>query len=114
MHVKINKFNGISDLGLEFKLSQFADDTAIFWKNKFEVPKIIRCIEAFTAVSDLKMNCNKSVLFPLKDCSSTEIENIPVKHQLTYLGLVVCKNEKQRSQILNQLLREQKINFIGG
>ena len=84
MHVKRNQYSGITALGLEFKLSQFADDTAIFLKNKFEVPKMIRCIDAFTAVSGLKMNCDKSVLFPLKDCSSTEIENIPVKHQLTY------------------------------
>lgn len=94
MHVKRNQCNGITALSVEFKLSQFADDTAVFLKNKFEIPKIIRCIEAFTAVSGLKMNCDKSVLFPLKDCSSTEIENIPVKHQLTYLGVVICKNEK--------------------
>ncbi len=54
-----------------------------FLKNKFEVPKIIR-YEEFTGVSGLKMNLDKSVLFPLKYCSSLEIENIPVKHKLTF------------------------------
>lgn len=99
VHIKKNQFNGINALGTEFKLSQFADDTAIFLKNKFEVPVIIRYIEAFTAVSGLKMNLEKSVLFPLKDCSLLQIEGIPVKHQITYLGVVICKNEKQRSQL---------------
>ncbi len=45
------------------------------------------------------MNLDKSVLFPLKDCSSSEIENIPVKHKLTYLGVIICKNEKKESVI---------------
>ncbi len=34
-------------LGVQFKLSQFADDTAVFLKNKFEVSKTIRYIEEF-------------------------------------------------------------------
>ena len=67
-------------------------------KNKFEASNIIIYIEAFTAVSGLKINLDKSVLFPLKDCSSTEIEHIPVK-PLTYLGVVIRKTEKQRSQL---------------
>lgn len=50
--------------------------------------KIIRDIDAFIALSGLKMNLDKSVLFPLKDCSSTEIENIQVKYYLTSL----CSN----------------------
>ncbi len=61
------------------------------------------------------MNLDKSVLFPLKVCSSSEIENIPVKHKLTYVSVIICKNGKQRSQLIwNQLLRKLKINLICG
>ncbi len=92
LHIKRNQFNVITALGVQFKLSQFAEDTAVFLKSKFEVPKIMRYIEEFTGVSGLKINIDNTVLFPLKYCSSSEIENIPVKHKLTYLGVIICKN----------------------
>lgn len=94
VHIKKSQFNGINALGVEFKPSQFADDTAIFLKDKLEIPIIIGCIEAFTVVSAVKINLEKSVLLPLKDCSLSQIEGIPVKHQVTYLGVVICRNEK--------------------
>ncbi len=80
-HLKINLFNGFTALGVQCKRSQFADDTAVFLKKLIWSTKYI---ELFTGVSGLKMNWDESVLFPLKDCSSSEIENIPVKHNLTY------------------------------
>lgn len=38
------------------------------------------------------MNLNKSVLFPIKNCDLLELDNIPVKNSLTYLGVVIDKN----------------------
>ncbi len=58
------------------------------------------------------MNLDKSVLFPLKVCSSSEIENIPVKHKLTYVSVIICKNGKQRSQLnLEPIVEKTKNKF---
>lgn len=60
--------------------------------------KAVNCIEDFSAVSDLKMNLNKSVLFPLKECDQSPMNGIPVKKAVTYLG-VIYKNEKHCSDL---------------
>jgi len=51
----------------------------IFLKNDSEI-KAINCIKEFSSVSGLKMNINKSLLFPLKECNLTELHGIPIKH----------------------------------
>lgn len=50
-------------------------------------------------MSGLKMNLNKSILFPLKECDESEMNGIPVKNTVTYLGVVIDKNEKLGSNL---------------
>lgn len=99
LHIKKSSFKGITAVDREFKLSQLADDTAIFLANKYEVPKVVKCIETFSKVSGLKMNLSKSVLLPLRECNMSSINNIPVKSTFTYLGIVIDKNEKSRNNL---------------
>lgn len=79
-HIKKYQFLGVRAFDKEFKLSQLADDTAIFLKNKYKVNTAIRCIGEFSAVLGLRMNLNKSVLFPIKKCELQQLDNIPVKN----------------------------------
>uniref|UniRef100_A0A3P9LHW9 Reverse transcriptase domain-containing protein n=1 Tax=Oryzias latipes TaxID=8090 RepID=A0A3P9LHW9_ORYLA len=109
LHLKKCPFRGITALGREFKLSQLADDTTIFLANKHEITNAIKGIKDFSGVSGLEMNLNKSVLFPLKDCASPEINGIPVKSSLTYLGIIIDKNEKNRSEVNFKPITEQII-----
>lgn len=100
LHIKKAKFEGIRVFERVLKLCQLADDTTIFLKNDSEIVKAINCIKKFSSVSDLKMNINKSVLFPLKECNLTDLHGIPIKHTFTYLGVVIHKDEHVRS-VLN-------------
>ena len=51
LHIKKGNFQGVSALGNEFKLSQLADDTTIFLRDRNEVSKAVSCIEDFSLVS---------------------------------------------------------------
>ena len=114
MHIKKYQFLWIKALDREFKLSQLADDTAIFIRNKHEVNKVVRCIEEFSAVSGLRMNLIKSALFPIKECNLSELDNIPVKNSITYSGVVIDKNEKNRYSLnYNTIIQQvsKKLNM---
>ncbi len=99
LHIKKDDFQGIAALGRTFKLCQFADDTTLFLKYLHEIIKAVNCIKEFSEVSGLRMNMDKSVLFPLKKCSLTHFHNIPIKNQVTYLGVVICKDEYLRNDL---------------
>lgn len=75
-YVKLDHFKGISTLGTEFKICQLADDTSLFLKDKEEVSKAVQCVDQFSYVSGLKINLKKSVLFPLKECTLTQINEV--------------------------------------
>ena len=94
VHLKNNPFKGINALDREFKLAQLADDTTLFLKDKYEVSKAISCIDEFSVVSGLRMNLNKSVLLPIKGNDLSDLNGIPVKRTVTYLGVVVVKNDR--------------------
>uniref|UniRef100_A0A8C1Z089 Reverse transcriptase domain-containing protein n=1 Tax=Cyprinus carpio TaxID=7962 RepID=A0A8C1Z089_CYPCA len=98
-HIKNAQFQGILTLGTEFKISQLADDTALFLRNKHEVIKAIDSITKFSEVSGLRMNLNKSALLSLKECDLSVISGIPVKNTITYLGVIIDKNEKRRCNL---------------
>lgn len=112
LHIKKAEFEGINIFGRIFKLSQLADDTTIFLKNDLEISKAINCITEFSSVSGLKMNVNKSVLFPIKTCSLTELHGIPVKHIVTYLGVIINKDKNERSVLNFQpIINKTKTRF---
>lgn len=54
----------------------------------------------YISASGLSLNVKKCTLFPLKDNDTplTEFEGIPVREEVTYLGINICKNQLDRVQ----------------
>lgn len=57
---------GIIIFDKEFRLSQFADDTSIFLKDKYMVEKTINIIQTFSKASGLTLNLNKCEVLPVQ------------------------------------------------
>ncbi len=112
LHLKKGYFQGITTMGKEFKLCQFADDTTIFLKDIHEVNKAVACINDFSFISGLCMNLSKSVIFPLKKCNLSNISGIPIKTTVTYLGEIICKDEKMRNDLnFDPIIRKTNNRF---
>ncbi len=58
--------------------------------------KLIKC---FSKASGLKLNLDKCELLAIKTCSSPSLYSIPVKSQVTYLGVSICKDDKARCRL---------------
>uniref|UniRef100_A0A3Q3AHM4 Reverse transcriptase domain-containing protein n=1 Tax=Kryptolebias marmoratus TaxID=37003 RepID=A0A3Q3AHM4_KRYMA len=95
-HIKNSPLKGISIADREIIISQLADDTTLFLKNSSQVPIAIQTIDLFSSASGLCLNLKKCELFPIKDCNDSLIYNIPIKNKLTYLGITVMRNQKDR------------------
>jgi len=95
-HVINSSIQGISIAGRDIIISQLADDTTIFLKNASQIPVTIHVISQFSKASGLCLNINKCELLPLKECNIQTICNIPVKDEVTYLGIVISKDQKKR------------------
>lgn len=52
----------------EFKISQFADDTSIFLRDKFVVDKALNIILKFSKASGLSLDIKKCQLLPIHTC----------------------------------------------
>ncbi len=108
-HKKYN-FHGIRILEREIKCCQLADDTTIFVRDSSEVKNVNDCLNKFSLVSGL--NLNKCELFPLKNGQSIDINGIPVKNVFTYLGIKICKDEKESGQLnFQHVLQKNKNRF---
>ncbi len=88
--LSIQILNNQSILGLkifdrEIKISQLADDTALFLKDKSQVPTALDCVSKFTKSSGLKLNLHKLEFLFIHDSVDLFIENIPVKDSVKYL-----------------------------
>ncbi len=62
-----------------------ADDTALFLKDKSQVPTALDCVSKFTKFSGLKLNLHKCDILFIHDSVDLFIENIPVKDSVKYL-----------------------------
>lgn len=91
-------FKGIDILGYELKISQFADDTVIFLKDKSVIEKALNIISTFSKASGLHLNLKKCELLPLLPCNATQILSIPVKNWVKYLGVKLTNDEKARGK----------------
>uniref|UniRef100_A0A3P9IPY3 Reverse transcriptase domain-containing protein n=1 Tax=Oryzias latipes TaxID=8090 RepID=A0A3P9IPY3_ORYLA len=101
-------FQGIKVFDFEFRLSQFADDTVFFLKDKNMVMEALQIISIFSKASGLQLNLQKCELLPLFSCLEKEMFSIPVKHEVKYLGIKLIRDEKEREEInimekLNQM-----------
>ena len=90
---------GIDILGREFKISQFADDTALFLKNREMVSVAIDSVKLFSKASGLTLNVNKCELISIHGNGPNNIASIPVKEEVKYLGLQITKNKQNRENL---------------
>lgn len=65
-------------------------------KKQSQVSKAVTYTNEFSTVSGLKINLDKSVLFPIKPCNLLNCGGILIKEKVTYLGIIICKNAEQR------------------
>lgn len=94
-----NQLQGISIDNNHILISQLADDTTLFLKNESQIPIAIQYIHFFSKASGLNLNLNKCELFAIKACPSSSLYGIPVKSQVNYLGVSICKDVKVRCKL---------------
>ncbi len=111
------QLKGITISDYEYRISQFADDTVIFLKDKSIVKKALKIISVFSGASGLCLHFKKCELFPLFSCNEENIESIPVKFEVKYLGLKMFKeihtrelvNIEERINSMKKLMRDLSI-----
>uniref|UniRef100_A0A3B3S9M5 Reverse transcriptase domain-containing protein n=1 Tax=Paramormyrops kingsleyae TaxID=1676925 RepID=A0A3B3S9M5_9TELE len=87
---------GINIFEKEFKISKFADDTALFLRDKSMVVKALNTVSFFSRASGLCLNIKKCELLPIHTCSDFNIASIRVEPEVKYLGIVISKNMIRR------------------
>ncbi|KAF7640681.1 hypothetical protein LDENG_00023250, partial [Lucifuga dentata] len=85
--------------GRHIIISQLADDTTLFLKDEFQIPKSNEYIKSFSAASGLNLNITKCELLPIKSCEPHILYKIPVKSQIKYLGIVITKDATIRCDL---------------
>lgn len=102
---------GISIFNKEITISQLADDTTLFLKDKDLIPLALKSIEYFSQASGLHLNLNKcEILCPHKS-NDQVICGIPAKDSVKNVGIHTCKNPIIR-QNLNFLPRSNLTKSI--
>lgn len=99
LHVSNSALEGITLAERSIILSQLADDTTIFLRNASQIPLAIELIRGFSQASGLKLNLKKCELLAVKDCDVSNIYDIPVKVQVTHLGIIITKDQNIRSPL---------------
>ena len=111
-HIKHSNLKGITIADRTIIISQLADDTTLFLKNSSQVSLAISLIDHFTKASGLRLNLKKCESLPIKSCYTNLISNIQVKNSVTYLGIIIDKNESQRcANNFNPIIDKTKKKF---
>ncbi|XP_040908382.1 uncharacterized protein LOC121191268 [Toxotes jaculatrix] len=77
-------------------ISQLADDTTIFLKNKEQIPLALDTIQTFSQASGLLLNLDKCELMSIHNSSESSLYNIPIKTEVKYLGIWITKYADER------------------
>lgn len=91
--IKNSGIAGIDVMGKHIIISQLADDTTLFLKNKDQIPVALETINLFSKASGLQLNLNKCELFALQDHPQQSLFNIKIKKEVKYLGVVITKDK---------------------
>lgn len=103
-------------------ISQLADDTTMFLKNREQIPPALEVIEQFSQASGLRLNLSKCELMSIHNCPDSSIYDIPVK-AVKYFGIWISKkadtiiekniqnNVDKCSEILNHWLQRDLTLF---
>lgn len=100
---------GLTIFNRVVKISQLADDTVLFLKDKSQIQTALQVTGEFSEASGLKLNINKSEILCLYDTDEKLMFNIPVKQTVKYLGIQITKDMELRQQ-LNFLPKVKKLN----
>ncbi|XP_051811827.1 LINE-1 reverse transcriptase homolog isoform X1 [Acanthochromis polyacanthus] len=112
LQVKNSSLKGVSIAKNEIKISQLADDTVLFLKDDSQVPVAINVIQSFSKASGLKLNVNKCVLLPVKNCFKNLICDIPVKDSVVYLGVTITKDlSKRNNENFTPMMEKTQVVF---
>ena len=93
---------GISINGTEILISQLADDTTLYLRNKESVINSIQILEHFFRCAGLRLNKDKTEAMPLGNYNSINLNNIGVKmvtENIKSLGIIITKNVKDINKI---------------
>lgn len=77
-------------------VSQLADDTCLFLKNKDQVPVILEALKLFSDASGLSVNQSKSEIMAIHQLEDSCISGIQVKQIVRYLSIVISKSASER------------------
>lgn len=87
-----NSVEKLNIFGKTIGISQLADDTTLFLKNKDQISPAISLISSFCKASGLQLNLNKCELLALHPSPDLSLFNIPVKETVKYLGILISKD----------------------
>ncbi|XP_054865756.1 uncharacterized protein LOC129348729 [Amphiprion ocellaris] len=75
------------------------------------IPLAVNKINMFSKASGLTLNLRKCEILPVHHCNLKNIESIPVKNEVKYLGLIITKNgaERENANILPRLNDVKKV-----
>ncbi len=101
---------GITLFNREINISQLADDTTLFLKDKNLIKNAIKLVQTFSDASGLQLNITKCEILLVHDSSEQTMFNIPVKECIKYLGIYISKNMSVRQQLnFNNKIKKTKM-----
>lgn len=69
-------------------ITQVADDTTLFLKDSNQIPNALKAVSLFLDASGLHLHLKKYEILTIHDNIQNLIYNIPVKKEITYLGIL--------------------------
>lgn len=110
-HIRYSILKGITIADRTIIISQLANDMTLFLKYSSQVPLVISLIDHFTKASGLWLNLKKCELLPIKNYVNS-ISSIQIKNSVTYLGIIIDKNESQRcANNFNPIINKTRKKF---
>ncbi len=97
-HIKSSSVKGIDLMGREVVVTQLADYTTLFLKDENQISALDE-INEFSEASGLCLNINKCELMSIKECSKSSICGIPIKNEVTYLGIIITKDPQKQTSL---------------
>lgn len=79
-------------------ITQLADDTTLVLKNYDQIPNALKAASFFSNTSGLYLNLKKCEILTIHDNTQNFIYNIPVKNEITYLGITITKSCSDREE----------------
>lgn len=99
---KNNLIEGVSVRNIEYKISQFADDTTCFVKNTTSLHAVKDTLALFATFSGLHLNLDKCAILPLgpQTHPPSDIGNIKVVSKAKILGILFSKERSQQDHFV--------------